>query len=258
VTLHVRRFGEGPRKVLALHCSLAHGGAWAGMAAHLPGVTVVAPDLPGHGRSPDWDGRADLHTLTTRECLALLPPGPVDLFGHSFGATVALRMAVERPEAIRTLTLIEPVLFAAARAAGDPAWAQNREALRPFAEAIAEGDRSGAAAAFHEVWGAGLRFADLPAFQRDDLAARIHLIPATERTLEDDAAGLLAWGRLESVGVPVLLLEGATSPPVIAAIQTELQRRLPQVTRAVVPGAGHMAPITHPPAVAALIAAHIA
>lgn len=257
MTLHVRRFGSG-REILALHCSLAHGGAWSAVAAHLPAMTVVAPDLPGHGRSPDWDGRADLHTLTTRECLALLPGGPVDLIGHSFGATVALRMALERPEAIRTLTLIEPVLFAAARGAGDPAWAQNRKALQPFADCMAAGDRPGAAAAFQSVWGTGDLFADLPASQRDYLAARIHLIPATNPTLDEDAAGLLAWGRLEGLGLPVLLVEGAASPPVIAAIQTELARRLPQVTRAVVPGAGHMAPITHPAEVAALVAAHIA
>lgn len=257
MTLHVRRFGEG-REVLALHCSLAHGGAWAGVAAHLPGVTLVAPDLPGHGRSRHWDGRSDLHSLTTWECLDLLPEGTVDLVGHSFGASVALRMALERPETVRTLTLIEPVLFAAARAAGNPAWRQNVQALQPFARALAAGDRNGAAAAFQMVWGAGLPFGDLPAPQRDYIAARIHLIAAVDEMLQTDAAGLLAWGRLEGLGVPVLLIEGETSPPVIAAIQSELARRLPQVTRAVVPGAGHMSPLTHPAEVAALIAAHIA
>lgn len=255
MTLSVRRFGTG-REVLALHCSLAHGGAWSGVAAHLPGLTVLAPDLPGHGRSPDWDGQSDLHTLTTWECLALLPEAPVDLIGHSFGATVALRMALERPEAIRSLTLIEPVLFAAARAAGDPAWRQNLRALQPFATAIAAGDRMAAAAAFQAVW--GVSFSDMAAPQRDYLAARIHLIAAVDPTLQQDTAGLLAFGRLEALGLPVLLVEGATSPPVIAAIQTELQRRLPQVTRTVVPGAGHMSPLTHPAEVAALIAAHIA
>ena len=180
----------------------------------------------------------------------------MDLIGHSFGATVALRMALERPEAIRSLTLIEPVLFAAARAAGDPAWRQNLRALQPFATAIAAGDRIAAAAAFQAVW--GVSFSDMPAPQRDYLAARIHLIAAVDPTLQQDTAGLLAFGRLEALGLPVLLVEGATSPPVIAAIQTELQRRLPQVTRTVVPGAGHMSPLTHPAEVAALIAAHIA
>lgn len=76
--------------------------------------------------------------------------------------------------------------------------------------------------------------------------------------LKDDSGGLLACLRLESVGVPVLLIEGADSPAVIGAIHTELARRLPQVTRLSVPGAGHMVPITHPQTVAAAIAAHLA
>ena len=75
----------GPRPVLALHCSLAHSGAWAGLAERLHGVTVTALDQPGHGRAADWDGQADLHALTT--CIAIEMAerlgggGPVDLFG---------------------------------------------------------------------------------------------------------------------------------------------------------------------------------
>jgi lipase len=38
---------------------------------------------------------------------------PVDVIGHSFGGTVALRLAVERPDLVRSLVLIEPVFVAA-------------------------------------------------------------------------------------------------------------------------------------------------
>ncbi|MGL5010905.1 MAG: alpha/beta fold hydrolase, partial [Paracoccaceae bacterium] len=89
------------------------------------------------------------------------------------------------------------------------------------------------------------------------MTARINLIPAQIDVLMDDAAGLLSYMRLESLGIPVLLLEGAESPPIIAAIQTELARRLPQATRTTIPGAGHMLPITHRTEVSAAIAAHL-
>ena len=73
---------------------------------------------------------------------------------------------------------------------------------------------------------------------------------ATESAVTEDSGGLLLPWRLEALGLPVLLVEGALSPPVIGAVHDELARRLPQVGRVVVPGAGHMLPITHPFAVA--------
>ena len=62
--------------------------------------------------------------------------------------------------------------------------------------------------------------------------------------------------RLEAVGVPVLLIEGADSPPIIEAVQSELARRLAQSSRLRVAGAGHMVPITHAAEVAAAVQAH--
>lgn len=247
----------GTRPVLALHCSLSHSGAWSGLVACLDGVTVSAPDLPGHGKAPDWDGRSDLHGLATRDALDLAErlngAGPIDVVGHSFGATVALRMALERPELIRSLTLIEPVLFAAARSAGWSGWGAftaGGEVMRRF---LRQGDRQAATRAFLADWGTGQPYDSLPEGLRRYMTDRIHLIPAQDAVLIGDAAGLLGAFRMESTGVPVLLVEGADSPPVIPAIMGELARRLPQARRLIVPGAGHMVPITHPQPVAQAI-----
>lgn len=256
VPTHWRVFGDGAVQGLALHCSLAHLGAWSGLSSHLQGFSLVAPDLLGHGRSADWDGGGDFHSIATRQAMALLaqmPEGPVHLIGHSFGATLALRMALEDPDRIASLCLFEPVLFCAARAAGGPAFAAHIARHRQVAQALAEGDAAGAAEAFQAVWGRGVAFDSLPPTQRDYIIQRIALIEAQNATLLDDAAGILAYGRLEGLGVPVLLAEGAQSPPVIDAINTELARRLPQVRRATVAGAGHMLPITHAAECAALV-----
>jgi lipase len=249
VSLRIRTYGDAPR-MLALHCALAHGGEWAGL-----GLGVMAPDLPGHGGSPDWVG-TDYHTDCTRAVLEMMDQ-PMDVIGHSSGATIALRVALERPELVRTLTLIEPVLFAAARAAGSPAYADHLARFAPVMQGFAARDMMAAAAAFHGVWGAGA-FAALPPEMRASMAARMPLIAALNPALTDDTGGLLGPYRLESLGLPVLLLEGARSPPVIAAIHDELARRLPQVSRVVVPGAAHMLPVTHTAEVRAAIAAHIA
>lgn len=252
----------GTRPVLALHCSLAHAGAWSGLVDHLSAVTVTALDQPGHGRAADWDGVTDLHGLTTRQSVematAIGSGAPIDVLGHSFGATVALRMALERPDLVRSLVLIEPPLFAAARAGGSPVFASFSRDHLGVAQALAEGRRHGAAALFHSHWGNGKAFNDLPARQQHYMIDRIHFITAQNPFLLEDRAGLLRYMGLESIGVPVLMVEGAASPTIVAAVQDELARRLPQVTRLVVPCAGHMVPITHPVEVAEAVMAHLA
>jgi pimeloyl-ACP methyl ester carboxylesterase len=248
----------GPRPVLALHCSLAHSGAWTGLAQRLQGVTVTALDQPGHGKAADWDGVADLHGLTTAIATdlarGLAGDGKVDLFGHSFGATVCLRIALENPCMVRSLTLVEPVIFAAAR--GTPAYAGFRDSHEGIARVMAA-DREAGAAMFHAAWGTGETLADLPEKQRRYIVDRIHLIPAQNPVLLDDAAGLLRAGGLEGLRMPVLLVEGADSPAIIDAVHGALAARLPQVTRLIVQGAGHMVPITHPDVVARAVQAHL-
>ncbi len=251
----------GARPVLALHCSLAHSGAWSGLVDHLSGVTVTALDQPGHGRAADWDGITDLHGLTAQISIEMAETvgmgAPIDVIGHSFGATVALRIALERPDLVRSLVLIEPPLFAAARAAGSTGFAPFREQHLLVAQALSEGRREDAAAMFHAAWGNEADFASLPARQQHYMIDRIHFIAAQNPFLLEDTAGLLRFMGLESIGVPVLMVEGAASPAIVRAVQDELARRLPQVARLVVPGAGHMVPISHPGLVAEAVMAHL-
>ena len=96
--LHVRRFGAGPVPVLGLHCALASGRALEGLAAHLPEATLTTFDMPGHGRSPDWPGGGgDYQGVCAAFAAGMLGrEGSAHVIGHSFGATVALRLALSR------------------------------------------------------------------------------------------------------------------------------------------------------------------
>ncbi len=72
-----------------------------------------APDLPGFGHSdPPADGRypLDLHVRAVAGYIERLGRGPVHLAGNSMGGAVAVRLAAERPELVRTLTLVSPGL----------------------------------------------------------------------------------------------------------------------------------------------------
>lgn len=110
--IHVTRWGdEGPRVIL-VHGSAQ--GSSAGGDRHFvaqrtlaaQGWQLIVPDRPGHGRSlaPGRPDDAEADAVWVGE---LLGEG-AHLIGHSFGGCVALAAAARRPEAVRSLTLIEP------------------------------------------------------------------------------------------------------------------------------------------------------
>ncbi len=242
----VRSIGDGARRVLALHCTLAHSGAWRGLAAGLSDATFVAPDMLSHGRSPDWDGQGDFQDRSAAAVAHLLEPG-MDLIGHSFGATVALRLAVAHPERVRSLTLIEPVFFAVAVQDAPDLLAAHDADAGPFADALRAGDAALGARLFNRMWShGGPRWPDLPEPLRAAMTRAIHVVPACRDAIYDDLAGMLAPGVLEQLQFPSLLLRGSETHAVIGAVNDGLARRLPEADNVVIDGAGHMLPISHP------------
>jgi pimeloyl-ACP methyl ester carboxylesterase len=255
VTGFARHWGQGGAPALLLHCSLAHSGAWEGVARSLSDrLTLTAPDLVGHGRGPARDAARDYHDQATEAAAAHLPAGACHLIGHSFGATVALRLALDHPGRAASLTLIEPVLFAAAD--GAPGWRAHADAIAGLGPLCETGETEAAARLFLSVWGGGVPLDAMPEAQRRYMIDRIWVVPASTPALHHDSAGLLP--RLGALTCPVLLLEGGSSPPVIAEIQSALGAAIPGHRRDVIAGAGHMAPITHPDAVARAIARFVA
>ena len=100
------------------------------------GVRVIAPCLPGFGGSDGpaligagggWRHGIDLHAYAVRVGRLLDVLGlehPLFVAGHSFGGGVALQLAAERPERVRSLTLVNSVGGAPSRRTGlaDASW----------------------------------------------------------------------------------------------------------------------------------------
>ena len=243
-------FGQGPREALMIHCSLAHSGSWGGLARHLSGaLTMTAFDMPGHGRSADWDDRGEIQGETAQIAAAFCESGPRDVIGHSFGATVALRLAVERPELVRSLVLIEPVFFAVALTDHPGLRPVHEAQFAGYAQAMEAGDMLNAAREFTTIWGDGTPWEAIPPEQQQVLADQMYLIAAGSVALHDDPGGMLRPGVLQGLERPVLLIEGDRSPSIIGRINEGLAARLPLARRVVVAGAAHMVPITHARAV---------
>lgn len=255
---HTHLFEGATRTALAIHCTLGHSGAWRGVAAALKeDLSLLAFDLPSHGKSGVWDRSGNIHDVATDMARGLID-APMDLIGHSFGATVALRIAIESPELVRSLTMIEPVYFAAA-IADDPAiWEDYKRENAALDAAFASGDEREAARVFNRDWGDGTPWDTLPERMRDHMTRLVHYVPASSAFLHHDSAGLLKPGMFDRATMPALLIEGDQSPPMSAKVATSIEKRLPNVTREIIAGAGHMAPVTHPVEVAGPIRALIA
>jgi 3-oxoadipate enol-lactonase/2-succinyl-6-hydroxy-2,4-cyclohexadiene-1-carboxylate synthase len=96
--------------LLVLHGFTGHRDDFVDLRRELSATRrVITPDLRGHGAS----GRASNPASYTfdgliedsRQLLAHLGLGTIDLLGHSFGGMVALRFALTEPARVRSLTL---------------------------------------------------------------------------------------------------------------------------------------------------------
>eukprot|EP00934_Nitzschia_sp_Nitz4_P007650 Nitzschia sp. Nitz4//scaffold210_size37948//30083//30961//NITZ4_007694-RA/size37948-processed-gene-0.44-mRNA-1//1//CDS//3329541942//7640//frame0 len=115
INIHVRYAGAGP-PVLLLHGYPQTSACWHLVAPQLvdAGYTVVVPDLRGYGRSDKPVSLPDHSTYSKREMAMdqtlLMKELGFDQFylaGHDRGGRVAHRMALDHPEAVLKLAVLD-------------------------------------------------------------------------------------------------------------------------------------------------------
>lgn len=106
----LRSEGEGTR-VIALHGWLDNAASFVPLAPHLPGVQLVAPDLPGHGASahlaPGAEYTSGVAVNAVLDIADALGWETFALLGHSMGAGIASLVAASVPERVQRLVVIE-------------------------------------------------------------------------------------------------------------------------------------------------------
>lgn len=101
--------GDGDEAILFIHGMAGSSDTWRLVMPSLARDHVVlAPDLPGHGRSAKTPGDYSLGAAANslRDLLIGLDVGPVTVVGQSLGGGVAMQFTYQHPELCRRLVLV--------------------------------------------------------------------------------------------------------------------------------------------------------
>ncbi len=221
---------------------------------------VLAPDLHGLGGP---DNLADGARPTLAEDAQLLSQvlgdyaEPVHLVGYSYGAAVELRLALTRPERVRSLTLIEPAAFHVLRSGPIVEWWLLDEIAAAAARIFEE--TSGAAgwpghAQFAALWN-GARTP--PPYRDEPLAARHGDFERVVRAFKSAVAEQTPLAAYHRVRAPTLILYGRNAPRVTRSVADLLAATMPNARQAELDGAEDISPAAHRDPLDAAVAAHL-
>ena len=247
---------------------------WADVATELGGaVDCYALDLPGFGDSPlptDGDLSLDGAARAVSAVAALIGP-PVHLVGNSLGGAIAIRLAAEHPDLVRSLTLISPALpdlrprFASAQLTvallpvvgpvivravmrADPEWMAKR------VYRLCYGNPKAVSPQRHARELATLR--RRAALPHSPLVYRSSLRTMVGSYLDRSPRRL--WRQAAAVGVPTLVLYGERDRLVASRVAVRAQSTIPDAELLRLPDVGHVAHLERPEAVAAAMRAFVA
>jgi pimeloyl-ACP methyl ester carboxylesterase len=168
------------------------------------------------------------HARDLAELLKALNLGPVNLYGHSYGADIALVTAANHPELVSSLILGEPFIPSLMqKVPGGDTILNNflAKAFGPVAEAIKSNNNEGVARGLITgVMGDSLYYDKLSQKDRDIMIANVSEIRAI--VLGKDNFPVVGCDDVKKIKAPVLLLKGDKSPVIFSLMMEELNRCL--------------------------------
>jgi pimeloyl-ACP methyl ester carboxylesterase len=258
--IRIEEAGEGDT-ILFVHADFVDGGMWKGVMERLSSrYRVVCYDKRGYGRSEPATGpicrRRELESIVRS-----IDGGPVHLVGCSNGGQSSLDLALERPELVRSLALVNstPSGF-------QPEGAPPPEILEMIA-AMTRGDIAATNGLQIRIWfdGPGREIED---FDEARLAARAEA--ARMNRIFVEGGGFLASGstEIDPLDPPALKRLGEVRRPTLVVsgdLDYSETRRASELMAAGIPGArfrrmggcAHAAPLEEPEAFSDMLAAFI-
>jgi pimeloyl-ACP methyl ester carboxylesterase len=220
----VTYLGSGP-EVLLVHGGASPETTWAALKPLSARWRLAVLYRRGYPPSPPPEERIDWEIDAT-DVLGLLGSRP-HVVAHSYGGVAAAIAAAQRPDGVRSLTLIEPALFRGAAHDPEIAWFKRLgdQVLRDGLD----GDRA-ALGRFMEIAG-GQPVEDGP--PSAELARVVERMKQTRPPSEADPP----LEMIRDAGIPVLVASGDHTPA--AERMCDFIAQVLDAQRLVAPGAGH-------------------
>jgi pimeloyl-ACP methyl ester carboxylesterase len=238
VTLYYEEHGEGA-PILGIHGSGSSAVLWEDAAAELGkhGRTIVY-DRRGFGRSerPEpLEVDVHVHADDAAALLDVLGATPAILIGRSYGADVAVDLALRRPEAVRALVLMEGL---------ENVSPEGRRWLAGLTDEVLAAAETGPDAAVETTFRSVLgdrAWEGLPDPVKQVFIANGPALVAELRGGFPDVGA----EQLGAILRPALVVTGEDSPPHYAGVTDALAEALPSGRAERVPG-GHIIDPAHP------------
>lgn len=211
-------------------------------------LSVATYDRRGHSRSERRPGQGSIRD-DVADLAALIEHlfgGPAHVIGNSFGAAIALNLAAQRPELIRSLVAHEPPLFGLLEGEAEvqPALAAVRERIAAVVPMLQAGDFAGGARRFVDTIAFGPGAWDqLPAATRNIFVSNA---PTWLDELQEPESMTLDLDRLSAFSGPAMLSLGGDSPPFFPLVVQRISAALPHARKYVFQHAGHVPHLSHP------------
>ncbi len=251
--------GQGPT-VVFLHGALAYHRMWqrhqAALADRYRAVAYTQRYFGPAAWGSDWPPfGVDTHAGDLVGFLRELGAGRVHLVAWSYAGHIALTAALQQPELLQSLFIYEP---------GVPTYVSDPAELAAFAadanlmfgpvfEAV-QGAGDNVEGVRRLIDGSGNRPGYFDAQPPDRQAAQLDQVRTLPLQLNQSPPPVITCEDLARLALPVCIARGALTRPLFRIVSDAAARCLPNCTKLVVPGAGHMWPDEDPAGFTAAVA----
>ncbi len=203
------------------------------------GYRSVAPDLPGFGESSfegvSWNFNHVIHDL--RKLMDQLQIERFHLVGLSMGGAIALKMALQEPERIKTVTLVST--FASLRPTSINEWGYFlKRSYRVFTKSPRAQAELVAGRVFPD--------AEKSEYRKYLVEAIASSNPLVYRRALISIAGFNKARKLPQLKMPVLVISGQDDSTIPVQAQNKMAASIPQARHVIIPGGGHAINVDQP------------